>query len=80
MQNILVAFTVSKYNNNGKGSKQKNKMKIQTLLAKGKFAAIWLLNLAPAPPVCCLSLSFFEQLLMIGIGPHLEFGSHIVAR
>lgn len=58
MQNILVAFTVSKYNNNGKASKQKNKMKIQTLLAKGKFAAIWLLNLARLPPPP-LSLSLF---------------------
>lgn len=73
MQNILVAFTVSKYNNNGKGGKQKNKMKIQTLQAKGKFAAIWLL--------LPLSLPLFEQLLLlIGIGAHLEFGSHIVAR
>lgn len=25
-------------------------------------------------------LPLFEQLLLIGIGPHLEFGSHIVAR
>lgn len=52
MQNILVAFTVSKYNNNGKGGKQKNKMKIQTLQAKGKFAAIWLLlPLSLSPPL-----------------------------